>query len=110
MHVVVEDIEMSKYRIKQQQQGDDTGGDCGLGGRSSTTTTTHSHVNDKLFWGGFGSGTRWDSLQDDDDDVSMTSGVLKFLHITAWHKTGLDNVAKEVDGPEDHTDNMTDID
>lgn len=62
MHVHVEDIEMSKYRIRQ-------GG--GIRGKGQ-------------FWN---DGPK-EALRD------MTCGASKFLHITAWHKTGLE-IAEE---------------
>lgn len=58
MHVRVDDIELSKYRIKQG----------GCFGHSALPAI-----------GGLGSGNR---------DDNMKCGVSKFLHIRAWHKSG----------------------
>mmetsp|Transcript_29152 Transcript_29152/g.61991 ORF Transcript_29152/g.61991 Transcript_29152/m.61991 type:complete len:453 (+) Transcript_29152:115-1473(+) len=74
MHVNVEELEMSKYRIKQ-------GAGC-----SGTTSK---------FWS-----DGPESLQDG------TCGVSKFLHIKAWHKTGLE-IDEELHGMQPQ---MTDID
>ena len=43
----------------------------------------------------------------DDDDTNMTCGVLKFLHITAWHKTVMEVAS---DARRGKVEKMIDID
>lgn len=75
MHVDVEDIEMSKYRIKPE------------GGRGAFCRNS-GRAFEGRFWN---DEAAREPLRD-----AMTCGVSKFLHITAWHKTGLE-IFKAVD-------------